>query len=164
MSIRIVSSHGFVYADSTGAVTDDMLDADFGAPPVYINWPEWQKTYPGEALPDSVDILDVGYVDADGVYSEPCEEWRADRRARLADTLVCEKAAWDASARPCTSPRLVVDLCVAQALEQKLRKAVEALKHAHTSLRTFSGVDSWVTLDADTLALLENTLVELEGL
>ena len=41
-------------------------------------------------------------------------------------------------------------------------EALEALKHAHTSLRTFTWSPHWTTSDDDTLAMIEKTIDEME--
>ena len=51
---------------------------------------EWKRTYPGETMPDCIDILDLGYWMKDGSYEEPCKAWREDR-----DQLVKEEAAYE---------------------------------------------------------------------
>ena len=38
---------------------------------------EWHREYPGEKLGGiSVDILDLGYWDDEGAYTEPAADWR----------------------------------------------------------------------------------------
>ena len=41
-------------------------------------------------------------------------------------------------------------------------EALEVLKHAHTSLRTFTWSPHWTTSDDGTLALIEKTIDEME--
>jgi len=86
---RLISSHGYVDFDpATGVVQDVSLSPEFGAPPAQVNVYEWHKRYPGETLGnDEHDILDFGYVDADGVYSPPCDDWRDDRELARRDEL-----------------------------------------------------------------------------
>lgn len=87
MLIEIISSHGLFWAEPNGVVKEVSLDAEFGAMPVYVNWPEWMKTYPGESLPDAVDVLDVGFIDATGTYEPPCDDWRGDRAEMRATAI-----------------------------------------------------------------------------
>ena len=76
-TFKLTSSHGNCTVGDTGVVLACQLDADFGLLPVYVNIPEWQQRYPGEEPWGSDhDILDFGFIDSAGEYSEPCESWR----------------------------------------------------------------------------------------
>ncbi len=81
LSAWLVSSHGKLeFNTRTGLVTDSScMGLSFGALPVFINIHEWRAHYPAGVLAGSEhDILDFGYVDANGVYNEPCGSWRED--------------------------------------------------------------------------------------
>ena len=86
---RLISSHGHVDFNSEfGFVRSTDLDSEFGDPPIWVNVFEWRARYPGETLGnDEHDILDFGYVDAKGVYSPPCDDWRDDREPARRDEL-----------------------------------------------------------------------------
>jgi len=83
MISTIVSTHGKFTANGLGTVLETDLTAEFGSRPLYVNWAEWLRAYPAESLPESVDILDVGYIAADGIYTPPCRQWREDRDAEI---------------------------------------------------------------------------------
>ena len=83
MISTILSTHGTFIANGLGSVLQTDLTDDFGSRPLYVNWAEWLRAYPAESLPESVDILDVGYIAADGIYTPPCQQWRDDRDDRI---------------------------------------------------------------------------------
>ena len=78
------SSHGEIkFNPMTGIVTAiDGLNPSFGSPPVVMNIWEWQEYYPGEDIPEFIDILDIGFITAAGEYCAPENEWREDVRRR----------------------------------------------------------------------------------
>lgn len=83
---KLISTYGVVTFDTnTGLVFVHDLDKDFGPPPVYVNIAEWKRRYPLEhgILAEEHDVLDFGYVDANGKYEPPCEAWRLEREDRL---------------------------------------------------------------------------------
>jgi len=77
----ITSSHGTLEVHNNGCVARTDLAPSFGAVPVYVNIAEWRRHYPSEPLLSEGDILDFGYIDSNGAYSEPCEDWRAELAA-----------------------------------------------------------------------------------
>lgn len=46
---------------------------------------EWRVRYPGEELPDSLDILDLAYFTHKGIREEADEDWRKDREADMTE-------------------------------------------------------------------------------
>jgi hypothetical protein len=92
-SLRTVrSSHGVLTIDTQGTVTHRHLDnddADGGAHLARIarfDIGEWQRHW-GKELPESFDILDLGYwyfgADDSETYAPPDEAWRVD----IAETM-----------------------------------------------------------------------------
>lgn len=88
LMFKLASAHGTITVMRNGIVFCHDLDfPGFGSPPVYVNVREWMKRYPGEEpWGKTHDILDFGFIDADGVYTEPEEEWRKDREAERPPT------------------------------------------------------------------------------
>lgn len=81
----VISTHGkFDFDWKTGIVSGTVLSSDFGAKPVVVNVIEWKKRYPKEKPVSSTDVLDIGYIDTEGDYNEPCEEWREEREEEIA--------------------------------------------------------------------------------
>jgi hypothetical protein len=84
MRVTITSSHGEFDVDSeTGRVIRTELRGTFGPLPQVVNTGEWHLRYPQERFDrqGSIDILDIGYWSADGVYTAPEESWRLEREA-----------------------------------------------------------------------------------
>lgn len=81
----LISTHGEVTFDAdTGDVLEverytsgDELDI------ARVDVAEWKRTYPGEHIAASHDILDFGTWDRNGVYDGPSLEWRRERLASL---------------------------------------------------------------------------------
>lgn len=91
------STYGTVVFDvDTGFVKSARLDREFGGRPFKIDVDEWRQRYPGEDMEGEHDVLDFGYwyyEKKPGAkrgrrnveYEEPCEDWRKDREARIAE-------------------------------------------------------------------------------
>lgn len=89
--LTAMSSHGEIVADAeTGIVLNlnrlNLSNESWGHRyiPVQFDLSEWHRRYPGEKLPRSLDILDLGYwfLDTESKcsgYEEPAEDWRLDR-------------------------------------------------------------------------------------
>lgn len=89
---QVISSHGtlFVNRDS-GVVERVILESDDVAARVELasmlvfDLAEYKKYYNTDTIPDSVDILNMGYTYKDthirnsDAYEEPCHDWREER-------------------------------------------------------------------------------------
>lgn len=81
--LYVNSSHGSLAVNAdTGDVLPDQstYDGDALRPIKKFDLPEWRGHWKRD-LPESLDILDVGYWNADGSYEEPAHDWREDTRA-----------------------------------------------------------------------------------
>ncbi len=80
MSDRILivnSSNGHLKVDKqTGSVMQCIMDGEGIDKIKRFDLQEWKKYYPDKELPDSIDILDLGYWNKDGSYEEPVYDWR----------------------------------------------------------------------------------------
>ena len=88
--IEVTSSHGtFRFDANNGHIYNGTLTESFGALPVLINIWEFNKYYRTIEDPypldniSSIDILDLGYIDANGDYEEACVDWRKEREMNL---------------------------------------------------------------------------------
>jgi hypothetical protein len=91
----VVSSEGAltVHRD-TGAVIGRVTESGAGiADIVRFDLSEWHTTYKGEQLPESVDILDLGFWTVSGRYEPPVEDWREEFRAQRELVLSGQAAA-----------------------------------------------------------------------
>ncbi len=87
MIITAYSSHGhFTFDAITGGVLTRELDNEFGSLPHRVNVYEYFDYY-GESLPATVDVLDIGFHDLNGVYCEPELEWRVDAQQSRIDVM-----------------------------------------------------------------------------
>lgn len=93
-AITLTSSHGNFFFNLSGKLIDKQLYASAALEfpecdqPHRLDLSEHNQTYPDYPLRDSVwDILDWGYWTKEGVYEEPCWEWRAERNERIAEPL-----------------------------------------------------------------------------
>jgi hypothetical protein len=88
----VVSTHGTFEVSRDGSVvsTDELNKETFGSLPYFVNWTEWLIHYKPNPLPESVDILDIGYLTTDGNYTPPCQDWRNDRDVRKAEDAKAE--------------------------------------------------------------------------
>jgi hypothetical protein len=78
------SNGSFTFDPKTGEVIQHEPDPSSDEPYtniVRVDVAEWRLAYPGEALEDVIDILDLGYWMKDGTYEPPAEDWREDFRA-----------------------------------------------------------------------------------
>lgn len=92
---------GLVVPDQTkfncdGGGSEENPENGFKVVPYLIDVAEWRRRYPGEDMVGVHDILDFGFwyfeqkpahdIGKDGYdYKAPCEAWRKDREARIAE-------------------------------------------------------------------------------
>ena len=77
--MTIESSHGsLVVTIPAGEVLPEQstYDGDEIRPIIKFDLAEWCKYYDQKSLPQSLDILDVGYWNKDGTYEPPAYDWR----------------------------------------------------------------------------------------
>lgn len=83
----VISSGGIIRVrKSSGVVVEVLLEKDDD--PDYQNlkeitrfdMKEWHEAYPKEEVPDTVDILDLGYWMKNNQYETPVYDWRAEFR------------------------------------------------------------------------------------
>ncbi len=106
--IEVTSSHGsFTFDRDTGRVTDTAClktgPDNFGAAPVMVNiveleiyWANRAFLYGSPDIPDSLDVLGVGFIDSTGEYCAPEKDWRRERDLQrfegCLEELSCEMA------------------------------------------------------------------------
>lgn len=76
---KVRSSHGSCQVHCvSGRVMYDNLGDDFGTKPEVFNIWEWCRHHGVPEVPDGadIDVLDLGYICADGRYEPPAEDWR----------------------------------------------------------------------------------------
>jgi hypothetical protein len=80
-TLSVYGSHGeLVVASMSGRVLEyhPIGDGEYSAI-TFFNVAEWRQAYPG-AMPDHIDILDIGYWTKEDEYAPPVEDWRKDKR------------------------------------------------------------------------------------
>lgn len=88
-TFTVRGSHGTLTVDAkTGAVIredSEYITSDY-SDIARFDLAEWQRFYPHEQIAgQNIDILDLGYYTASGVYETPAHEWREElREARRA--------------------------------------------------------------------------------
>lgn len=86
--VAVEGSHGNVTAFEDGTVhsvnLDDPLDPESGgyAAIARFDFDEWLRYYKQASLPQSIDILDVGFYTKDGVYEPADFDWRTGHGGR----------------------------------------------------------------------------------
>lgn len=93
-TINVFSSNGsLTVSKETGEVIECFQDKD--ATPINdiarFDLEEFRRAYPNEAIPDNIDILDLGFWTITGAYEGPETEWRAEfqrhRNPQIISTL-----------------------------------------------------------------------------
>lgn len=88
MTITIESSHGYFECDETGRVVAIHLDGSFGTMPKRVDLETYRRIF-GD-VPDSIDVINVGFWDFDDKYEAPEPEYLANSVRRPLLELIKE--------------------------------------------------------------------------
>ena len=80
----VISSHGVIVANPESGEVEKVVSrcncGECGLDDILkFDVEEYRKHHNAE-LPDTVDILDIGYWEKNGEYEEPCHDWREEMK------------------------------------------------------------------------------------